>query len=254
MKRGIAGIALPVAALVAWQIAAQYGHVPEYFPPPTTIAVALWDLIRTGELWPHLSASMYRIAVGLAVGALVGTCTGMLAGISRHAEAIFSPLVSLLNPVPKITILPILIVGVGLGHGSKIAAIAISVFFPTFLAAFYGVHSIPRRYVWTARSMGSGRMRTFFHVLLPACLPFVFSGVRVSVGLSFIVLFAAELLGSQAGLGYLLAQAEASVRFDLILATIAVFASLGFASDRLVLMARSRLLRGQLIGKQGAAT
>ncbi|MSQ72870.1 MAG: ABC transporter permease [Betaproteobacteria bacterium] len=252
MIRAIGGALLPCAALIAWELASQFGAVPEYLPPPTAIAAALWELIRSGELLDHVGVSLLRVAVGLVTGVAAGVSAGLAAGMFVLAQAVFSPLVSLLNPIPKIAFLPLIIVALGLGHGSKIAAIAVSVFFPAFISSFYAVRSVPQAYVWSASSMGAGRLRVFFRVLLPASLPMIFAGLRVALGLSFIVLFAAELLGSQAGLGFLLVRAESSVRFDAMFSAIVVFALLGFVSDRLLLAVRKRVLRGQLIGKQGA--
>jgi ABC-type nitrate/sulfonate/bicarbonate transport system permease component len=251
MKRAFTGALIPCAVLIAWQLAGLAGALPEYLPSPAAIGAALWEMTGGGELMQHAGISIFRALMGFAAGAALGVCAGLAAGTFVYAEAVLSPIVSVLNPLPKVAFLPLIIVALGLGDGSKIAAIALSVFFPIFIAAYYGVRSVPHAYVWSAASMGAGRLRIFFKVVLPASLPFVFSGLRVAVGLSFIVLFAAELLGSQAGLGFLLTRAETAVRFDQVFAAIVVFAVLGFVGDRVLLGVRKRALRGQLIGKSG---
>ena len=157
---------------------------------------------------------------------------------------------SLLYPIPKIAFLPIIVLWLGLGHGSKIAIISISVFFPTFLAAFYAAQAVEQVYVWSARSMGARGGRVFFRVVLPAALPQIFAGLRVGLALAFIVLFAAELMGARAGLGFLIVDAEEGIRFDIMFAGIFAIAIIGFVSDRLLLLLRRRLLRGQLLSTQ----
>ena len=135
-------------------------------------------------------------------------------------------------------------------RSSKIAIISFSVFFPTFIAAFYAVRSVDRILLWSARNMGASRKRVFLRVVLPATLPQVFAGVRVGLALSFIVLFAAEMIGARQGLGFLIVVGEDDVRFDIMFAGIVTIAAVGFVCDRILLGVRRRVLRGQLIGKE----
>lgn len=244
---------LPVALVAWWEISARTGTAPRYLPAPSVVMAALWELIGRGDLWRHLEASVYRGFSGFAIGASTGLVIGLAAGLSRWVRGFFEPIVAIIYPIPKVAFLPLIVIWFGLGHSSKIVIISVSVFFPVFLAAFYSVRSVNRTLLWAARSMGAGPIRSFFQVLLPGALPEIFSGLRVGLALSFIVLFAAELLGSNSGLGYLIVLGEDSVRFDIMLAGIVTIGVLGFASDRLLLFVRKRLLRGQLIGKEGGA-
>lgn len=240
----------PVVLLAAWEGSVHLGLLPDYLVAPSLIAAALYELAASGELWGHFAASLFRAFTGFAVGTLCGVTVGLAAGTSRPVHDFFEPLVALFYPIPKIAFLPIIILWLGLGHSSKIAIISISVFFPTFIAAFYAVRSIDRVLLWSARNMGASRRRIFLRVILPASLPQVFSGLRVALALSFIVLFAAELMGARNGLGFLIVVGEDDVRFDIMFAGIVTIALVGFACDRVLLRVRRRVLRGQIIGKE----
>jgi ABC-type nitrate/sulfonate/bicarbonate transport system permease component len=243
---------LPVALLLWWELAARNGQAPRYLPAPSIVANTLWGMAYGGDLWRHVQASLYRGYSGFAIGACAGLLVGLAAGLSRWVRGFFEPIVAIVYPIPKVAFLPLIIIWFGLGHSSKIVIVSVSVFFPVFLAAYYSVRSVNQTFLWSARSMGAGPVRSFLQVLLPAALPEIFSGLRVGLALSFIVLFASELMGSSSGLGYLIVLGEDNVRFDIMLAGIVTIGLLGFISDRILLAARSHLLRGQLIGKESA--
>lgn len=250
MTRLVRGLTIPVILLVLWEVAGQLGWIADYLSRPSEVAAALWGVTVTGELGEHLAASCLRAFSGFALGATFGVMVGLASGVVGIVRNFFEPLVSLLYPIPKIAFLPIIVLWLGLGDASKIVIIAISVSFPTFIASFYAARSVDSRLVWSARSMGASQLRVFFQVIAPAAMPQVFAGLRVGLALAFIVLFAAELMGARAGLGYLITDAEESVRFDLMFAGIVSIALVGFASDRLLLATRKRVLRGQLAGTQ----
>src|SRR5262249_35946608 len=138
----------------------------------------------------------------------------------------------------------------GLGHASKIGIIAFSCFFPMFIAARHAVLSVNRLLVWSARNMGTPPSTVFLRVVIPAAAPQLFAGVRIALAHAFVVLFAAELIGSHAGLGNIITSAEEWVRFDEMLAGIVCFAVAGFIADRILLMIRARVLYGQTIGTE----
>jgi ABC-type nitrate/sulfonate/bicarbonate transport system permease component len=138
----------------------------------------------------------------------------------------------------------------GLGHASKITIIAFSGFFPVFVASRHAVLSVNKLLLWAARNMGTPERTIFFRVIVPASAPQLFAGVRIGLAHAFVVLFAAELIGSKAGLGTIITSGEEWVRFDLMFAGIACFAALGFVSDRILLAVRARLLKGQMIGTE----
>jgi len=231
--------------LVLWEAFARAGGAPDYLIAPSVIATSLARLAASGDLWPHLLASLIRVAAGLAIGATAGTIIGLLAGVKRPVELYFDPLISLTYPVPKIAILPILIAWLGLGDASKIAIIVAAVFYPCFINSYYGAKSVSPNHLRAAWNMGASKARVFWHVILPSALPQILTGLRIALALSFIVLFAAEMIGARAGLGFLIIFAEENLRFDIMWASLVTVAIIGFAADRGLLALRLRLLAGR---------
>jgi ABC-type nitrate/sulfonate/bicarbonate transport system permease component len=239
------GFIVPLFGLVVWELYARFGGGPSYAVAPTRILAVTVDMATSGELWPHVWASMIRVYGGFALGASIGVLLGLFAGVSRAAG-------TFLDPLPKIVVLPILVVWLGFGDASKIATIAVSVFFPIFISSYAGTRAVPRLYVWAARNMGARPGRTFFRVVLPAAMSHVLAGIRVGLALAFVVLFAAELFGAPAGLGYLIGRAEEAGRFDLMFVAILAITFIGFASDRAFVAIRRRLLAGQTLNRAEA--
>ena len=241
---------VPVAVLVAWEVFGDAGLLPRYLSSPSAVLLALWELAVTGELWVALAASLYRVAFGFLLGTAAGIIVGLGAGLIPGVRHFFDPLVSFLYSIPKVAFLPIFLLLFGLGHASKIAIIAFSGFFPVFIASRHAVLSVNKLLVWAAQNMGTPPHTIFFRVIIPAAAPQLFAGIRIGLAHAFVVLFAAELIGSKVGLGNLITHAEEWVRFDLMFAGIVCFAVLGFASDRILLAIRARVLKGQTIGTE----
>ena len=246
-------LSIPVATLVAWEVLGRLGILPRYLSVPTLIAAALWELAVSGELWTALAASLYRVVAGFAIGTAAGIVAGLGAGLLPGVRNFFDPLVSFLFSIPKIAFLPVFLLLFGLGHASKIAIIAFSVFFPVFIASRHAVLSINPILLWAAQNMGTPPRITFFRVIIPAAAPQLFAGIRIGLAHAFVVLFAAELIGSKAGLANIVSNGEEWVRFDQMLAGIVCFAVLGFASDRILMAVRQRVLKAQLIGSEEQA-
>ncbi|HWK62343.1 MAG TPA: ABC transporter permease [Eoetvoesiella sp.] len=247
--RGLIGWTLPVLLLVAMQWAAGRHDAPRYVVAPTTIAATIWHLLVSGELYVDTVASGIRSYSGFVLGATFGVFIGLLSAVWRKAEAFFDPLVSTLYPVPKIALLPVIITWLGFGDISKIAVIAVAVFFPTFINTLYGARATPVRLIWAARNMGAKRAYIFWHVVLPAALPQIFTGLRTGLALSFIVLFAAEMVGSHNGLGDLIMRSQDAMRYDWMYAAILAIGLLGFISDRILLAVRRKLLANKYSGE-----
>jgi len=239
---------VPVAVLAAWEGLGRCALLPRYLSTPTLILAALWEVTSDGELVQALAASLYRVSIGFVLGTGAGVAVGLGAGLVPGVRYFFGPLVSFLYSVPKIAFLPIFLLLFGLGHASKISIIAFSCFFPVFIASRHAVLSVNKLLIWAAQNMGASGPTMFFRVFMPAAAPQLFAGVRIGLAHAFVILFAAELIGSQGGLGTLISEGEDAARFDLMLAGIITFAVLGFASDRILMAIRRRVLRGQTIG------
>ena len=233
-----------VGLLVLWQVVAASGG-PAYLLPPSEIARSFVAALGTSELYGHVAASLGRAVPGFLLGAALGIALGLVAGVRRGFDQTVSPLVFLSYPVPKIVLLPLFMLWFGIGDASKILIIAFACFYPLYINAYYGARATPRILVWSARNMGASGAQVFRRVVLPAALPYLFAGLRVALALSFIVMFAAEMINARSGLGHLIRDSESSLRFDLMYVALVAIAILGYAGDRLLRFARSRALAWQ---------
>jgi ABC-type nitrate/sulfonate/bicarbonate transport system permease component len=235
---------LLLGAVGLWQLVTLLPH-PDFVLGPAEVAREVVATLGSGELGPHVADSLGRALPGFALGALAGTGLGLLAGVARGLDQMLSPVVFLTYPVPKIVFLPLFMLWFGIGDLSKVLIIALACFYPCFINAYYGARSTPTLMVWSGLSMGAGRWEVFRKIVVPSALPLVFAGFRVSLALSFILLFSTEMINARSGLGYLIRQAEGNLRFDLMYVAIVAVAALGYASDQLLLLVRRRALRWQ---------
>jgi NitT/TauT family transport system permease protein/sulfonate transport system permease protein len=244
---------VPVAAVLAWEAFGRAQVLPQYLSTPSSVIGALWEISISGELIVAMGVSLYRVALGFALGTAAGIVAGLGAGLAPGVRNFFDPIVAFLYSVPKIAFLPVFLLLFGLGHASKISIIAFSGFFPVFVACRHSVLSINPILVWAARNMGTPPRTIFFRVIIPAAAPQLFAGIRIGLAHAFVVLFAAELIGSKSGLGVVISHGEEWGRFDFMFAGIACFALLGFVSDRILIAVRRRVLKGQMIGTEEQA-
>jgi NitT/TauT family transport system permease protein/sulfonate transport system permease protein len=238
------GLLALLGALGAWQLLWLTG-LPDFVLSPAEVARHFVRAVASGELFPHVGASLVRSLPGFVLGAAVGVGLGLLAGVARGFDQLLSPVVFLTYPVPKIVMLPIFMLWFGIGDLSKVLVIGLACFYPSFVNAYYGARATPTILVWSARNMGAGRWQVFRKVVLPGALPMVLAGVRVSLALSFILLFSTEMINARSGLGSLIRQAESSLAFDLMYVSIVAIAILGWTADRLLGAIRARLLAWQ---------
>jgi len=241
---------VPLATLAAWELFGRTGLLPRYLSTPTLILAALWEITLDGELFSALASSLYRVSLGFLLGTGAGVLVGLGAGLLPGVRHFFDPLVSFLYAIPKIAFLPIFLLLFGLGHASKISIIAFSCFFPVFVASRHAVLSVNKVLIWSAQNMGAPPHTMFFRVIIPSAAPQLFAGIRIGLAHAFVILFAAELIGSKAGLATLITEGEEAARFDLMFAGIVCFAVLGFLSDRVLMTIRRRVLRGQIMGTE----
>lgn len=230
-----------IFVVVLWELLWIRG-LPDYILGPVEILTQFFIALGSGELYSHIGASLMRSLPGFVIGTVLGTALGLAAGISRTFDRMLSPTIFLTYPVPKIVMLPIFMLWFGIGDISKILIIALACFYPMFINAYYGAKSTPAILVWSGLNMGAGRLRIFFRVVVPSALPLVFAGMRVSLALSFIVMFATEMINARSGLGYLIRAAESGLRFDLMYVSLLSIAILGYLGDRLLRSIRLRAL------------
>lgn len=230
-----AGWCLPLAGLVAWELAAQARLLPEHwFPAPSRVLGALLQLGSGGALSRHLEATLARIAAGFVLGALAGTGLGIATGRSRTLRALVDPGLQALRSIPSLAWVPLFMLWLGIGEASKVALIALGVFFPVYLNTSLGLAALDARWLEVARLFGYRGWRLVRAILLPGMLPTYLAGLRSGLGLGWMFVVAAELMGASRGLGYLLVDGQTTSRPELVMAAIALFAVLGKLTDRAV--------------------
>jgi sulfonate transport system permease protein len=230
-----AGLLLPALLLAAWQIATTAHLVsPELLPPPAQVARTLLAMARDGALGRHLAATLGRLGVGFAVGAAAGIVLGCLTGAAPFARRLLDPLIQGLRSVPSIAWVPLFIIWLGIAEGSKVALIAVGAFFPVYLNLMAGIAAVDPRLADVARMHGFRPLGVLVHVLLPASLPALVIGLRGGLGLAWMFVAAAELMGASEGLGFLLTDGEQTGRPEVVIAAILLFAVLGRLSDGLL--------------------
>jgi len=241
---GLARLGPLLAVLLAWQAIAAVSGL-EFLLGPVEIAKHFFAALGDRELYDNIGASLSRALPGFAIGSALGIALGLAAGVARNLDRALSPVVFLTYPVPKIVMLPLFMIWFGIGDLSKVLIIALACFYPVFINAYYGARATQKVLVWSAMNMGAGRWRLFRRVVVPSALPQIFAGLRVSLALSFIVMFAAEMINARSGLGQMIRVAENSLRFDLMYVSLVAIAILGYGADWLLGAARKRALAWQ---------
>jgi ABC-type nitrate/sulfonate/bicarbonate transport system permease component len=238
------GILAFAAVLIVWQGACGLGWVsPLFLPSPAGIVAALWRLVASGEIWPHLWASFLRIAGGWAVGTIAGLAVGLAMGLFTVARGVGVPMVSALFPIPKIALLPLLILWLGIGETSKIATIALGVFFPTVIAVYSGVDNVPRNLIRMAQSFEVPAHAIVWKVILPGAMPTILAGFRISAATALLLVVSAEMIGAETGLGAFVLQAGNLMQTDRLLAGVLILSLFGLAVGRAISALERRLLR-----------
>jgi ABC-type nitrate/sulfonate/bicarbonate transport system permease component len=236
---------LPLALLaVAWEAAVRLGLVSrDLLPPFTQVISAGWTLLTAGDLWLNGAASLYRGGTGLAIAVAVGGTLGIVMAWWRPVNAFVSPLVEMLYPMPKSALIPITVLWLGFGDGSKILLIFLGCMLPVTIGAYNGARSCDRVLVWSARSMGASRLRVLWDVVVPSAMPELLNGVRTALALSFVLLVSSEMIVSRSGLGHLIGLLGEGGVYDAMFAVVLVVAFLGFFADRLYQMFVRRVLQ-----------
>jgi len=226
------GMLIPALLLVAWEICAGFAWVrPTLLPPPSAVVKTLLDLARRGELWGHVEITLVRVFFGFAIGAAAGTVCGALAGYSRLWRQLLDPMLQALRAIPSIAWVPLFILWLGIFEAAKVTLIAVGVFFPVYLNLMAGIADVDRRLVEVGRVYRFSSWALVRRILVPATLPAYITGLRGGLGLGWMFVVAAEIMGASKGLGFLLIDGEQTGRPATIIASILLFALLGKLTD-----------------------
>jgi len=229
-------IALIVGAW--WAVVVVSGSV--VFPTPWQVVTGTLELMRDGTLWQHIGASLFRVGTGFGLAVLVAVPLGLWMGWVKGAYITLNPLFQMLRPISPIAWIPIAILWFGVGNMSPIFLIFISSVFPMVVQTIAGVHTIEKRYLRAAANFGVSRATLFRQVVIPAVLPQIIVGMRIGLGVAWLVVVAAEMIALRSGLGYLIIDSRnAGNRYDLVVAGMVIIGLIGLLLDRLM-----RLLEG----------
>jgi sulfonate transport system permease protein len=242
--RLLLSLALPVGLAAAWELAVRAGLSDgRLVPPPSRIFQEFAELARTGELPRHVVATLLRVAVGFGLGTAAGTLLGALAGYSSLTRRLIDPTLQGLRAVPSIAWIPLFILWLGIFETSKVALIAVGVFFPVYLGLLGAILSVDRKIVEVGRAFRLSGPAMVRRILLPAVLPAYVWSLRAGLGLGWMFVIAAEFMGASEGLGYLLIDGQQLGKPAEIVAAILAFAVLGKLSDAIVAGAAAPFLR-----------
>jgi NitT/TauT family transport system permease protein len=236
--------AMAVMALIIgvwWAAVVATGSV--VFPTPWQVVTGTVELVRDGTLWEHIGASLFRVGTGFGLAVLVGVPLGLWMGWVRGAYVTLNPLFQMLRPISPIAWIPIAILWFGVGNVSPIFLIFLSSVFPMVVQTVNGVHTIEKRYLRAAANFGVSRATLFRQVVIPATLPQIIVGMRIGLGVAWLVVVAAEMIALRSGLGYLIIDSRnAGNRYDLVIAGMIIIGLIGLLLDGLM-----RLLEGMKI-------
>ena len=231
------------AAIALWQLAGELSLVnPIFLPTPLAILHAIYQLAASGTLWHHLSYSLMRIAAGWVLGTITGIAAGFAIGLFSHARSVGISFISALFPIPKIALLPLLILWLGIGEEPKIATIALGVFFSTAISVYSGVDAVPRNLIRMAQSFNVPFSTIVWRVIWPGALPAILAGFRITASVALLLVVSAEMVGAEFGIGALVLQAGNLMQTDQLLAGVVMLSLLGLAVGRLISLLESQLL------------
>jgi ABC-type nitrate/sulfonate/bicarbonate transport system permease component len=231
----------------AWQLVSYFDLVSSTALPPLSDVIRAWiDMIKDGEILSNGAASLIRLGAGLGLSIAIGAVLGIGMAWWKPVNILLAPIVEIFYPLPKSALIPVTVIWLGFGDSSKILLIFLGCMLPVTLGAFNGARASEQVLVWSARSMGAGRLRMLWDVVVPSALPELLNGIRTAIALSFILLVSSELIVARSGFGYLIGFLGANGTYDAMYAVVFTVAFLGFAADRIYLL----LVQGMLSWRQ----
>ena len=248
--RLVLGILIPLVLALGWELAIRSGLAQgRLLPPPSRVLGTLLALAQSGDLRLHFQATLLRVALGFVAGAGAGILVGALTGTLPLARHLLDPSLQALRAVPSLAWVPLFILWLGILETPKVVLIAVGVFFPVYVGVSGAIASVDRKLVEVGRIFRLSRLALARRILLPAVLPGTLVALRTGLGLGFLFVVAAELMGASEGLGYLLVDGQQFGKPDQILAAILAFAVLGKLADGLLVLATRSLLRWQDVSR-----
>lgn len=242
----ILGSILPIILIVVWEVLSRFEVFPSYqLPAPTAIITTIKQMAQDGTLWGHVGITTYRVFLGFILGTIVAIILGALVGFYKKAESLFDPMIQAFRAIPSLAWVPLFILWMGIGEPSKVTMIAVGVFFPVYLNTVSGIMGVDRKLIEVGKMYGLNTFQLIVGVILPASLPSFLVGLRSGLGLGWMFVVAAELMGASQGLGYLLVLGQNTLSPETIIASIVLFAVIGKLSDWILKLIETRTLHWQ---------
>lgn len=249
-KGPLLAIVFPLVMLIIWHFAT-YGRKYSLIPPPSEVALAMYDLAfgginddaYSGTLLTHLFASVGRVYGGFAIAVAVAIPLGLMIGRITLVRGLLDPTLQILRPIPVTAWLPLAMIMFGLGPRSAFFLVCLGAFYPVLVNTIFGVRSVDPRLFEAASMLGCQGTAQFFRVVLPASLPAIFTGLRLGLGFAWVVIVVGEMTGVQTGLGAIIMEARQLSRTEIVISGMIIIGIAGFLSDRVVVWLGQRLLR-----------
>ena len=228
-------VTMAIIPLILWEGFARIGMISSlFFPPPTVIFLTFIRMIADGKLLSNMVVTLWRVCLGFILGGFPGLILGLAMGWSRRARMVFDPFIAAAHPVPKIAILPLIMILFGIGESSKVVVVAVSTFFPMLINTVAGVTQISPIHYEVAKNYGANLTKIFTRVIVPGSLPLILAGARLSLNIALLISIAVELVAAQKGLGALIWLAWQTLRTEELYVSLAVTATLGIIFNLLL--------------------
>lgn len=252
LKVVLYGTVIPSFLLAVWQILSMVGVFERHLmPAPTLVLEKIVSMVADGTLWGHIGVTLVRILIGFSIGVGFAVVLGSVIGYLKRAEQLMDPLIQGFRAIPSLAWVPLFILWMGIGESSKIMLISVGVFFPVYLNIVSGIQGVDRKLIEVGKIYNFTPFQLIRKVILPASLPSFFTGIRSGLGLGWMFVVAAELMGASKGIGYLLVVGQNTYSPDLVLASIVMIAILGKLTDSALKAIESKSLHWQdSFGKQ----
>ncbi len=235
---------VPLLLLLFWELGSTHAWWPSsVLPSPVSVSKTFWTLIENGQLPSNLLVSLRRVAIGASIGVTVGTALGLASGLWRIAEEALDSTLQMMRTLPYLVMLPLFVIWFGVDELPKILIIVIGTSLPMYLNTYSGVRSVDPRLIEMASTFGLNRLRLITSVIVPAATPSILTGLRYSLGISWLSLVVAEQINARSGLGLLISNAESLFLTGVLVVCVLVYAALGLTTDLIVRTLERRLLR-----------
>lgn len=235
---------VPILLLIIWEVVVRMELVStSLFPSPFSIIVKGWELLLSGELVTHISASLGRALAGMLIGGVIGFVLGIVNGLSDKSYTYLDSTIQMIRNVPHLALLPLVIVWLGIGEEAKIFLVVLGVLFPVYVNTFHGIRNVDPKLVEMGKMYNLKGWRLFKDILFPGALPSIFVGLRYALGVMWLTLIVAETIPTQVGIGYLATNAREFMQTDIIVLSIIIYALLGKLADMIAKIGEDRALQ-----------